>query len=54
MRTLRGRKAEAFVHTLEQRGATSLARVEKQVGKIVADVRKNGDRVLRRARTRLE
>ena len=48
MRTLRGRKAEAFVHTLEQRGATSLARVEKQVGKIVADVRKNGDRVLRR------
>jgi len=48
MRTLRGRKAEAFVHALEQRGATGLARVEKQVGKIVADVRKNGDRVLRR------
>jgi histidinol dehydrogenase len=48
MRTLRGRKAEAFVRALEQRGATGLARVEKQVGKIVADVRKNGDRALRR------
>src|SRR5580765_813756 len=48
MRTLHGRKAEAFVHALEQRGATGLARVEKQAGKIVADVRKNGDRVLRR------
>ncbi|HET9164923.1 MAG TPA: histidinol dehydrogenase [Candidatus Angelobacter sp.] len=48
MRTLHGRKAEAFVHALEERGATGLARVEKQVGKIVADVRKNGDRALRR------
>ena len=28
MRTLRGRKAEAFVRALEQRGATGLARVE--------------------------
>lgn len=48
MRTLRGRKAEAFVRTLEQRGAADLARVEKQVGRIVADVRKHGDRALRR------
>ena len=48
MRTLRGRKAETFVCALEQRGATDLARVEKQVSKIVADVRKNGDRALRR------
>jgi histidinol dehydrogenase len=48
MRTLRGRKAEAFVRALEQRGATDLARVEKQVRRIVADVRKNGDRALRR------
>ena len=47
MRTLRGRKAEAFVRTLEQRGATDLARVEKQVGRIVADVKKSGDRALR-------
>jgi len=48
MRMLRGRKAEAFVRALEQRGATDLARVEKQVGRIVADVRKTGDRGLRR------
>jgi histidinol dehydrogenase len=48
MRTLRGRKAEAFVRALEHRGAADLARVEKQVGRIVADVRKNGDRALRR------
>ena len=48
MRMLRGRKAEAFVRALEQRGATDLARVEKQVGRIVTDVRKNGDRALRR------
>jgi histidinol dehydrogenase len=48
MRTLSGRKAEAFVRALEQRGATDLARVEKQVRRIVTDVRKNGDRALRR------
>ena len=48
MRILRGRKTEAFIRTLEQRGATDLARVEKAVGRIVADVRKNGDRALRR------
>jgi histidinol dehydrogenase len=48
MRILSGRKAEAFVRALEQRGATDLARVEKQVRRIVADVRKNGDPALRR------
>jgi len=48
MRILSGRKAEAFVRALEQRGATHLARVEKQVRRIVADVRKNGDQALRR------
>jgi histidinol dehydrogenase len=48
MRILSGRKAEAFVRALEQRGATDLARVEKQVRRIVADVRKNGDQALRR------
>ena len=31
MRVLKGRKAEAYVRALEQRGATDLARVEKQV-----------------------
>ena len=48
MRTLRGRKAEAFVRALEQRGAADLARVEKTVARIVADVRKNGEKALRR------
>lgn len=48
MRTLSGRKAEMFVRALEQRGATDLARVEKQVRRIAADVKKNGDRALRR------
>jgi histidinol dehydrogenase len=48
MRTLRGRKAEAFVRALEQRGAADLARVEKTVAPIVADVRKNGEKALRR------
>jgi histidinol dehydrogenase len=48
MRALSGRKAEAFVRALEQRGATDLARVEKQVRRIVTDVKKNGDPALRR------
>jgi len=48
MRVLRGRGAEAAVRTMEQRGATHLARVEKQVRRMVADVRKNCDRALRR------
>ncbi|HET9165411.1 MAG TPA: histidinol dehydrogenase [Candidatus Angelobacter sp.] len=54
MRTLRGRKAEAFVRTLEQRGAADLARVEKTVARIGADVRKNGDKVLRRYAEKLD
>jgi len=43
-----GRRAEAFVCKLEQRGAADLARVERPVRRIVEDVRKNGDRALRR------
>ena len=54
MRTLRGRKAEAFVRALEQRGAADLARVEKTVARIVADVRKNGDKALRRYAEKLD
>ncbi|HWG39384.1 MAG TPA: histidinol dehydrogenase [Candidatus Acidoferrales bacterium] len=54
MRTLRGRKAEAFVQTLEQRGAADLARVAKPVARIVADVRKNGDKALRRYAEKLD
>jgi histidinol dehydrogenase len=48
MRILADRRAEAFVRKLEQRGATDLARVEKQARRIVEDVRKNGDPALRR------
>lgn len=54
MRTLRGRKAEAFVRALEQRRAADLARVEKTVARIVADVRKNGDKALRRYAEKLD
>src|SRR5947207_15329353 len=48
MRTIAGKRAEGFVRKLEQRSATGLAKVEKQVRRIVDDVRKNGDRALRR------
>ena len=54
MRMLRGRKAEAFVRALEQRGAADLARVEKTVARIVADIRKNGDKALRRCAEKLD
>ncbi len=54
MRTLRGRKAETFVRKLEQRGAADLARVEKTVARIVADVRKNEDKALRRYAEKLD
>src|SRR5579864_6814054 len=54
MQALRGRKAEAFVRTLENRGAADLARVEKTVARIVADVRKNGDKALRRYAEKLD
>ncbi|MGE5321668.1 MAG: histidinol dehydrogenase [Actinomycetota bacterium] len=48
MRVLSGRPAENFVRKLEQRGATDLARVEKQVRRIVDEVHKKGDPALRR------
>jgi histidinol dehydrogenase len=48
MRVLNGRRAEAFVRRLENRGAASLGKVEGEVRRIVEDVRKNGDRALRR------
>jgi histidinol dehydrogenase len=54
MRTLRGRKAEAFIRMLEQRGATDLARAERKVARIVGDVRKNGDKALRRYAEKLD
>ena len=54
MRLLEGRRAEAWVKTLERRGPADLARVKKPVGRIVADVRKNGDRALRRYAEKLD
>jgi histidinol dehydrogenase len=48
MRLVGGKQAEMFVRKLEKRGAADLARVEKQVRKIVEDVRKKGDPALRR------
>jgi histidinol dehydrogenase len=48
MRVLSRRAAEKYVRKLEQRGAADLVRVEKQVRRIVEDVRTNGDRALRR------
>src|SRR5258708_36700347 len=54
MRVLSGRGAEAFVRKLETRGVTRLAQVEKQVRRIVDDVRQNGDRALRRHAEKLD
>jgi len=48
VRILAGRAAEERVRKLEQRGATDLRRVEKQVARIVNDVRKKGDEALRK------
>ena len=48
MRILSGLKKDRFVRTLEQRGATDLAEVEPEVRRIVNDIRRDGDRALRR------
>jgi histidinol dehydrogenase len=48
MRILEGIKKERFVRALEQRGANDLAEVETAVRRIVNDVRRYGDRALRR------
>ncbi len=45
---LEGTKKDRFVRALEQRGASDLAKVEPAVGRIVSNVRRNGDRALRR------
>jgi len=52
MRVLAGRQAEMAVRKLEQRGPAALARVEKQVRRILEDVRRNGDKALRRCAQR--
>src|ERR1700675_4868955 len=48
IRILDGIKRDRFVSALEQRGANDLADVEPAVKRIVNDVRRNGDRALRR------
>jgi histidinol dehydrogenase len=48
MRILEGNKNHRFVRAIEQRGASDLAEVEPAVRRIVNDVRRNGDRSLRR------
>ena len=48
MRVLSGKSAEALVRKLEQRGSAGLGKVEKQVHRIVEQVRKSGDTALRR------
>ena len=51
MRILEGSRRNRFVDALEQRGATDFADVEPAVRRIVNDVRKNGERALRRYAT---
>jgi histidinol dehydrogenase len=48
MRILDGAKRDRVVRELEQRGSRELAEVEPAVRRIVSDVRRNGDRALRR------
>ena len=48
MRILEGRKRDGLVRELEERGANDLVEVEPVARRIVNDVRKNGDRALRR------
>jgi histidinol dehydrogenase len=54
IRILDGLKKERFVRALEQRGANDLAQVEPAVRRIVKNVRRGGDRALRRYATRLD
>jgi histidinol dehydrogenase len=52
MRIFEGAAQGRFVTALAQRGATDLAEVEPAVRRIVRDVRRNGDRAVRRYATR--
>ena len=46
VKTFGGGRADALIETLERRGAVNTARVERVVRRILAEVRKNGDRSL--------
>ncbi len=46
--------ADALIETLERRGAVNTARVEPVVRRILADVRKSGDRALRKYATQFD
>jgi len=46
--------ADALIDTLERRGAVNTARVKPAVRRILADVRKNGDRALRKYATQFD
>jgi histidinol dehydrogenase len=46
VKTFGGGRADALIETLERRGAVNTARVEPVVRRILAEVRKNGDRSL--------
>ena len=48
------RKVERLVASLEQRGAAALDRVQPQVSRIVAEVRRGGDKALLHARARFD
>jgi histidinol dehydrogenase len=52
LRILDGSKRDRFVRALERRGSTDLTQVEPAVRRIVNDVRRNGDRALRRYASR--
>jgi histidinol dehydrogenase len=52
MRILEGPQRDRLVTTLAKRGAADLAEVEPAVRRIVGDVRRNGDRALRRYSTK--
>ena len=54
MRVLQGRQLTRLVDALERRSATALAEVEPVVRRIVNDVRRCGDRALRRYASRLD
>ena len=52
MRIVEGKEQDRLVTALAARGATDLADVEPAVRRIVGDVRRNGDRAVRRYATR--